>query len=485
MRAQSKAQHVPAAVNSHRAHLGRLLIAVGATLLLLLLWHPTVIHAQSAQSAQKPDSASKQHVVKAGETLWSIATRYYGDGHSWRALARRNGIPTGGDAVISVGQTLVVPAQSVVTAAADAAAKLPMADAVTPAVAMAKAAPPDSTALAKVAVTKATAAGIAQDKSNAQRSATLNRSETDNSSALTPPSGLRPQVRAERLLSREPARLGFLNDGAARASRKPNEVTTVFFQQVMNASEAEAMTRAVIEQRPPAPRTAEYFGAPYPFDVAQWDRRGSVVRRIDAVGPALHTQLRLQLADEVEVMLPNGTTANVGDRYVVIHDGGAYESGTRIGLPSGVLQVSSASAGQPVRATVQSQTGVMEIGDALFVAEGSPASATAHPVMVSEPDVTTQVTWVDPGTLIPSLQNFLLLSAGTAEGVNAGDEFELVGATDSAARSRSANTGTAGARIAVVRVVRTGEHGSTVVVMKQYHEGIAIGLTARRIAKMP
>jgi len=45
-----------------------------------------------------------EHVVKKGDTLWSIATAY---GLSVDTLAKRNGI--GASAILSIGQSLKVP----------------------------------------------------------------------------------------------------------------------------------------------------------------------------------------------------------------------------------------------------------------------------------------------------------------------------------------------------------------------------------------
>jgi nucleoid-associated protein YgaU len=47
------------------------------------------------------------HLVAAGESLWAIATRHYGNGNLWPAIAAANGIsnPMG----IVAGQRLIIP----------------------------------------------------------------------------------------------------------------------------------------------------------------------------------------------------------------------------------------------------------------------------------------------------------------------------------------------------------------------------------------
>lgn len=54
-----------------------------------------------------PTSTTRRHTVKAGETLFSIAVRYYGNGAYWDRIASANGIRD--IRAISVGQVLTIP----------------------------------------------------------------------------------------------------------------------------------------------------------------------------------------------------------------------------------------------------------------------------------------------------------------------------------------------------------------------------------------
>ena len=115
MRAAPQAHPSEVPASTARQALVRLLIALAATVALLALWTPKVVHAQTSATAasQVADSSTTIHVVKAGESLWLIAERYYGDGHQWQEVARRNSLSTSQDKVLVVGMKLRVPAHPV------------------------------------------------------------------------------------------------------------------------------------------------------------------------------------------------------------------------------------------------------------------------------------------------------------------------------------------------------------------------------------
>ena len=66
--------------------------------------------ALAAPRAARVDDNGHDHVVQAGDDLWSLAERYYGDGRDWRKIAAANPtVLTGGPDRLQIGWRLTIP----------------------------------------------------------------------------------------------------------------------------------------------------------------------------------------------------------------------------------------------------------------------------------------------------------------------------------------------------------------------------------------
>jgi hypothetical protein len=61
----------------------------------------------ASSSPPRAGSSARRHTVTRGETLWSIATRYYNDGNLWRRIADANGIRD--PRKLAIGRVLTIP----------------------------------------------------------------------------------------------------------------------------------------------------------------------------------------------------------------------------------------------------------------------------------------------------------------------------------------------------------------------------------------
>ena len=502
----------------------RILMVLVSTLALLLVWRPTVVHGQEAEGSielvaeaaldQTKDSTTTTHIVRAGETLWSLAARYYGDGHQWPALARRNGLGTKGPESLEVGARLIVPVsphsrrvstESVSTAPVSTApvsaapissgtpkastseshSKSTAAPAATPLsavrsspLAVQTAGTPDAL-VGGVASTPSVAKGRAPTQPGVSGKVVTTGAELVRSPdsvvvvadmSVSPPN--------DSLSLNTGSRIGLVDLADQEAARKSTELETVFHRDMPDAAEAERRTRAVLRPNVPASRQAEFDAAPFVLLRADLRKAGAITARVGSPGStdAAYPQ-RANLTDLIEVRPPVGVKYTVGQRLVAVTAPTALDKRSVIAMPAGIVEIVRVEPGKPVLAVLRRQSGRVEQGQRLL-----PATGTAAPWMTVErltaSDVQTHVRWIDTHELQPTLQSFVLLRAGVAEGVRAGDEFGLYWRSTKKQPSQER-------LVATVRVVRSEAAGSSAVITRQYQSDIGSGLAARRIAKAP
>lgn len=254
---------------------------------------------------------------------------------------------------------------------------------------------------------------------------------------------------------------------------------TIFLTHIFDEAEADLAVQAVLPSRTPRPRFGEYASAPYVVTPASLLSAGFVGRRNGASG-SFRSSERMVLLDEVELTLPAGANTEPGSRFVSVDASTLLKPGAQVAVPTGVLEVVRAEAGRPVIARLVQQSGRVEEGQKLVPLEGGPLAADirAEPLARGAGAPETDVVWVASDALLPSVQSFLVLGAGSKEGVKAGDQFDLVKRMGLGADAQEQ-------RVATVRVVRVTELGSSAIVLRLDRPGIAIGGAARLVARVP
>jgi LysM repeat protein len=81
--------------------------------------------ARHAVPEPAPAPADHTYTVQAGDTLWSIAQRFYGNPFKWPDIYQANQSQISDPNVISIGQTLTIPGSGTAGAAANAASATP------------------------------------------------------------------------------------------------------------------------------------------------------------------------------------------------------------------------------------------------------------------------------------------------------------------------------------------------------------------------
>ncbi len=268
-------------------------------------------------------------------------------------------------------------------------------------------------------------------------------------------------------------------DVATQRDARGADVSTIFQGRSYDAAETEEAVLAVLPSIKVRPRNGEYASAPYAVTSPSLLHAGAVGRRAGTAAGSFRGVERLVLIDEAEVTLPAGTVAVVGARFVSVDVDALLKPNVQVIAPTGVFEIVKVEEGRPVIARVVLQAGRIEEGQKLLPLEGR-ATASDVPLMTVPRAATapeTEVVWIAGGALLPSVQSFLMLGAGEREGVKAGDQFALV-------KRRGLGPDAAEQRVALVRVVRVTEFGSTAIVIRQDQPGISVGGAARLVARV-
>lgn len=464
-RSMPRAQAAPSrSVSASEAQQLLLPLVVAFILALFLAW-PSQVRAQEAAVTA---SSSGTHTVRPGETLWSLAARYYGDGHKWRQLAQENGLSDGGERGIAVGQVLRVPAGGAPLAASRAAmAEAP--PAATPSVAVTPAtgdaAPPMPVAPAVDVAAASEVAPVEAPK------ATVAATAVEAPAAKPTPAKVELPLFVEDPEERIP-RIGIARPSAFVAARG-NDNTTIFLGPA--PIDVDTMTGTIWLNgdesfvAPAGRRVGEFQAAPIPMGSAQWKTSGRVKARAFASGGrSAGEQQRMQAHDLVEVTLPAGMDTVPGTRLVSVATGADLGRGVRLAIPTGVLTLEAPRNGVAL-ARVSSVYGVIEQGQTVLPYVEAPEAPVSGPVSAVE----ATVRWITDAPLLPSIQSYLVLAPADGAELQTGDRFELL----------SASAG--GSRVGEVRVVRVTADGVVAIVTQQEQPAIRVGMRARRIGRAP
>jgi len=269
-------------------------------------------------------------------------------------------------------------------------------------------------------------------------------------------------------------------DLATQRAARGTEATTVFQGRTYDPAAVEVAVKALLPTPHGRARAGEYASAPYAVATATLATAGTVGRHSGAANTTFQDIERFTIMDEVEVSLPDAMRGVApGTRFVSAEADTLLEPGVQVVIPTGLLEIVQADSGRPVIARVLYQSGRIQEGQRLLALEGQAATAGVLPVSVprSASGPEAEVVWVEAGALLPSLQSFLMLDAGQPQGVKPGDEFALVKRMGLGADAQEQ-------RVALVRVVRVTEFGSTAIVIHQDQARIAVGGPARLVARV-
>lgn len=368
---------------------------------LLSLLATSGLAAQSGVSTSAEESP-ETHVVVGGDTLWSLAERFFGDADRWVVLYEANRASVAGPDRLYPGQVLVIPSAADAAVSGDTGATATEASATTDA--------------------GATAAGEA-------RVAAIAVGRGGEAPRRDP--GAPVPVRREDPVSPnsdEPV----APEGASAAA------------EAAGAATAEAAGAATTEAARAIPRAA-LAGAPF---VVPGDEMAGV---LDSIAPASLRSART--GDRLRLDLTN-LDAEPGMWLQAFQRGRTLEGRGVVGVPTALLRVDAASPGTAM-AVVEAVFGRVAPGHLLRPFGATGATVPGHTVAVSDGiQVEVLTSAVDKPILRPG--DWVVLDAGADQGIEVGDEFVPAWVADAERRPGRLQVVDVSSSFATARIVRLG-----------------------------
>jgi hypothetical protein len=187
----------------------------------------------------------------------------------------------------------------------------------------------------------------------------------------------------------------------------------------------------------------------------------------------------LQLFDRAYANLSAGTLGAANERYLVVSNGPLLGSGQLV-IPTGVVEVERRPDGESATVRVVKLFGGLKLGQGLIPipVERIPEDVEPEPELLG---VGANVVWIADRAIIPSIADYVILDATHMDGVAAGDRFTVL----LPRRTGSAGTILPEEPIALLKVVRVTDRGTTAVLVAQRHPALHVGSRAKLTAKMP
>jgi len=186
---------------------------------------------------------------------------------------------------------------------------------------------------------------------------------------------------------------------------------------------------------------------------------------------------RFQIKDRIFIELPASSSARVGDVLLSYRMGPVVSDDAQLVIPIGILRIIATAPGMPAIARVVTQFDEIRLDqEVMALNDLKPSVGTPNRVA---PGPAEHVIYVANETVLPSLQNYVILSSRATNGVRVGDQFTLI---DDSIDPRYPAPPVAAA---VAEVVRVTPYGVTAIIVDHEQPKIRSGMLARLSARAP
>jgi LysM domain-containing protein len=393
--------------------------------MLALAFSPTLLLAQGA--------TPQSHTVRQGDTLWDLAKQYRGDPFLWPDIYRMN-------TAVVADPHWIYPGEVLRLAGADTVPSVPTADTPAPPAEVATAADSESMPVAPTADTSGPApVADSYPDSNPNTQQTL----AQLTSATTSDDGVAPLF------------------GPRRADMLQETI------------------KSYVEQPYRPLRRSEFYSSGFLTE-------GDNLPFGKVLGPVTPQQIRSEGGNAsalpyslIAVEAPRSATYQIGDSLLIVQLGSELRPHDAVVMPTGLARIVDTVSGRYI-ASVDATYGPIRNGQRVLPAEKFTPSGTEHAVAVSD-GVHARLLGGPGRQEMKAPQMVLFLDKGRADGVAAGDLFEV--------RRRPERLNDGGQRInelmATLQVVHVREHSATARIINVVTPDIPPGTDARQVAKLP
>lgn len=228
-------------------------------------------------------------------------------------------------------------------------------------------------------------------------------------------------------------------------------------------------------------RQGEYEAAPYVARDGGPTGAGQVLSRVERGSAASPMTDRMTIGDQVYLDLPGGRQPVVGERFYSYRLDMQLEGMGRIVIPTGIIRIERAGVGEASIGIVTHQFSEVVRNQGLLPVDIVPAREGVMPVPMDAGGPNALVVWLYNNPELATLQQYLIMTGTSTEGVQPGDRYRL---------RRERRPGPDGSmlpaqELGTVQVIRVTPHGTTAMVVDQDQASIGVGNRARLVAKMP
>ena len=237
----------------------------------------------------------------------------------------------------------------------------------------------------------------------------------------------------------------------------------------------------ILRARQTAVRAGQFLASPFMWAIGGPRDGGFVATTAEATVIEMTVAQRpLQYREMLFIKLPRGSSGAMGQRYLIYRMGEIVDGQGQVVIPTGIVRVASARAGDDVQAEVMQKFEDVFAGQQVTELDTLQMPPGVFPARM-EFGLATRVSWLYSDPVLPTTGQFLILAAGGKDGLMPGDQISL---------RRDRGVDEAGLRrpdqeVGVAQVTRVTPWGASAIVIEQRDAGIERGMAARVTAKMP